>query len=340
MEEITTIKLSYREALKQGIRDAIMQNDKVFLMGEDVGNYGGSFAVSKGLLQEFGPEKIIDTPLCESAFVGAGIGAAMAGMRPIVEIMTVNFSLLAFDQVVNNAATLCHMSAGQVHLPVIIRMGCGIGKQLAAQHSHSWEPLYAMIPGLKVLAVGTHEDARTMLLLALKQNDPVTIFEYTTLLNSEAEVNMTSLPTEISKGKVRREGKDISIITYGGAVHKCLAAAEELASYGIDAEVVDLRIVRPLDEDIFLNSVRKTHKVLLVEEAWKSLSVSSEVSARISENIFYELDAPIKRLEGLEIPIPYPKHLEDASVPQIPDIVRSVKQMLQYDRVPDAQPGS
>jgi pyruvate dehydrogenase E1 component beta subunit len=174
----------------------------------------------------------------------------------------------------------------------------------------------------------------------LKQNDPVIIFEYTVLLNTEAEINMASLPTEISKGKVRREGKDISIITNGGSVHKCLSAAEQLASSGIDAEVVDLRIVRPLDEDIFLTSVKKTHKVLLVEEAWKSLGVSSEVSARISEKIFYELDAPIKRISGLEVPIPYPKHLEDASVPQVPDIIQAVKQMLQYDRVPDAQPRS
>jgi pyruvate dehydrogenase E1 component beta subunit len=317
--------ITYREALKQGLREALQNDERVFLMGEDVGRYGGAFAVSKGLLQEFGEDRIMDVPLSESGFVGAGIGAAMTGMKPIVEVMTVNFSLLALDQIVNNAATLSHMSGGQLHVPIVIRMGCGIGKQLAAQHSHSWEPIYAHFPGLIVLSVGTHEDARGMLLSALKSPDPVIIFEYTAMLNLEREIATDAGAVDISKAKVLREGKELSIITYGAGVYKCLEAAAELATIGIDAEVVDLRVLRPLDEETFLASVAKTHRVLIVEDAWRSVSISSEISSRIMEKIFYELDAPVQRLCGVEVPIPYPLHLENASVPQKDDIVNAVK---------------
>lgn len=322
-----TIKITYREALKQAIREALLTDERVFLMGEDVGRYGGAFAVSKGLLQEFGPERIMDVPLSESGFTGAGIGAALAGMRPIVEVMTVNFSLLAMDQIVNNAATLLHMSGGQLNVPVVIRMGCGIGRQLAAQHSHSWEPFYAHVPGLIVLSVGTHEDARGMLLSALKSPDPVVIFEYTFMLNMEAEIAADAGAVDITKAKVRREGKDISIITYGAGVYKCMDAAAELAASGIEAEVLDLRVLRPLDEAAVIASVAKTHRALVVEEAWRSVGLAAEISARIMEKAFYELDAPVQRLCGVEVPIPYPKHLEDASVPQKEDIVRVVKKM-------------
>jgi pyruvate dehydrogenase E1 component beta subunit len=300
-------------------------------MGEDVGRYGGAFAVSKGLLQEFGEERIMDVPLSESGFVGAGIGAALSGLKPIVEVMTVNFSLLAMDQIVNNAATLQHMSGGQLNVPIVIRMGCGIGKQLAAQHSHSWEPFYAHIPGLIVLSVGTHEDARGMLLTALKSPDPVIIFEYTSMLNLEREIDSDAGAVDISKAKILREGKDISIITYGTGVSKSLEAAAELATIGIEAEVVDLRVLRPLDEETFLASVAKTHRVLIVEDAWRSVSISSEISARIMEKAFYELDAPVQRLCGVEVPIPYPLHLEDASIPQKKDIVNAVKKMMNHD---------
>jgi pyruvate dehydrogenase E1 component beta subunit len=331
MENETRIKLTYREAIKQAIREAMKADERVFLMGEDVGRYGGAFAVSKGLLEEFGPERIMDVPLSESGFVGAGIGAALNGMRPIVEVMTVNFSLLAMDQIANNAATLLHMSGGQFNVPVVIRMGCGIGRQLAAQHSHSWEPLYAHIPGLKVLSAGTHEDARGMILGALKEPDPVVIFEYTFLLNREEEIAVDAGAVDITNARVRRQGKDISIITYGAAVYKALEAAELLAAEGVDAEVVDLRVLRPIDDATVMASVRKTHRALLVEEAWKSVNVSSEISARIMEEAFYELDAPVQRLAGIEVPIPYPKHLEDASIPQKEDIVQTVKKMLRHD---------
>jgi pyruvate dehydrogenase E1 component beta subunit len=323
-----SITISYREALKQGIKEVLSNDERTFLMGEDVGHYGGAFAVSKGLLQEFGEERIMDVPLSESGFVGAGIGAAMAGLKPIVEVMTVNFSLLAMDQIVNNGATLLHMSGGQINVPVVIRMSCGIGRQLAAQHSHSWEPFFAHIPGLTVLSAGTHEDARYLLSAAMKSLDPVIIFEYTSMLNMENEIQENPAGVDISKAKIRREGKDISIITYGTGVYKSLEAAEELASMGIDAEVVDLRVLRPLDEATFLASVSKTHRALIVEDAWRSVSISSEISARISEKAFYELDAPIKRLCGLEVPIPYPAHLEDASVPQKKDIVNEVQKIL------------
>lgn len=326
MSEI--IKITYREALKAGIREALLNDERVFLMGEDVGRYGGAFAVSKGLLKEFGEDRIMDVPLSEAGFVGAGIGASLAGVKPIVEVMTVNFALLPMDQIANNAATLLHMSGGQLNVPVVIRMSAGIGKQLAAQHSHSWEPLFAHIPGLIVVSVGTHEDARGMLHSALESPDPVIIFEYTSMLNMEAEIPSDSGPTDISRAKVRREGKDISIITYGIGVYKALEAAKRLSEQGIDAEVIDLRVLRPLDEDCFIKSVSKTHRALLVEEAWSTINVSSEVSARIMEKAFYELDAPVKRLGGIEVPIPYPLHLENASVPQVEDIESAVIKIL------------
>lgn len=331
MNDTAKVKITYREAIKQGIREALQRDERVFLMGEDVGRYGGAFAVSKGLLQEFGPDRIMDVPLSESGFVGAGIGAALNGMRPIVEVMTVNFSLLAMDQIVNNAATLLHMSGGQLHVPVVIRMSCGIGRQLAAQHSHSWEPLYAHIAGLKVLSAGTHVDARGMLLTALLDPDPIIIFEYTFLLNKEVEIDANTGAVDITRARVLREGKDISVITYGACVYKALDASKELATMGIDVEVVDLRVLRPLDDITIFNSVKKTHRVLLVEEAWGSVNVSSEVSARIVENVFYELDGPVQRLGGVEVPIPYPKHLEDASIPQQTDIINKVKKMLKHD---------
>lgn len=325
------MKITYREALKQAMREALQEDERVFLMGEDVGRYGGAFAVSKGLLQEFGPDRIMDVPLSESGFVGAGIGAALAGMRPVVEVMTVNFSLLAMDQLVNNAATLLHMSGGQLNVPVVIRMSCGTGRQLAAQHSHSWEPLYAHIPGLIVLSAGTHEDARGMLQTALKRPDPVIIFEYTAMLNLEADLPADAGAVTINRACIRKEGKDITIITYGAGVYKALDAAKELAEAGIDAEVIDLRVLRPLDNTTFLDSVKKTHRVLLVEEAWGSVNIAAEVSARIMENVFYELDAPVQRLCGTEVPMPYPKHLEDASLPQKEDIIKKIKKMLQHD---------
>ena len=320
--------ITYREAIKQALREVLLKDERTFLMGEDVGRYGGAFAVSKGLLQEFGSERIMDMPLSESAFTGTGIGAAIAGMKPIVEIMTVNFSLLAMDQIVNNAATLLHMTGGQINVPLVIRMSCGIGRQLAAQHSHSWEPLYAHIPGLIVLSAGTHADARGMLVAAIKSPDPVIIFEYTAMLNLEKEIASDAGEVDITKAKILQTGNDISIITYGSGVYKALDAANILAKEGISAEVIDVRVLRPLDIDTIVSSVSRTHHALIVEDAWKSVCVSSEIIALMMEKAFYELDAPVARLCGKEVPIPYPKHLEDACIPQINEIVSAVKKIV------------
>jgi pyruvate dehydrogenase E1 component subunit beta len=323
-----TVRLTYREAMRAALRDALLRDDRVFLMGEDVGRYGGCFAVSKGLLDEFGPERIRDTPLSESAFVGAGIGAAMAGMRPIVEIMTVNFSLLALDQIMNNAATLQHMSGGQVHVPLVIRMTTGAGRQLAAQHSHSLEGWYAHIPGLKVLVPGTVEDARGMLWPALEDPDPVLIFEHGALYGTADELPPAIEAPDIGRAAVRRIGADVSLVTYGGSLPKCLAAADELAGLGIAVEVVDLRTLRPLDDETVMASVGKTHRAVIVDEGWRTGSISAEVSARITEHAFYDLDAPVARVCSAEVPMPYAKHLEEAALPQVDRIVQAVQRVV------------
>jgi pyruvate/2-oxoglutarate/acetoin dehydrogenase E1 component len=326
--EAKTVRITYREAMRQAIREALQRDPRVFLMGEDVGRYGGCFAVSKGLLEEFGPERIRDTPLSESAFVGAGIGAALGGMRPIVEIMTVNFSLLALDQIVNNAATLLHMSGGQFNIPLVIRMTTGAGRQLAAQHSHSLEGWYAHIPGLKVLTPATVEDARGMLWTALQDPDPVLIFEHGGLYNMESELAADAGAVEIDKAAVRRSGTDVSLISYGGTLGKALQAADELAEKGVNAEVVDLRTLRPLDTATILESVVRTHRVVIIDEGWRSGGISAEISARIMEQAFYELDLPVARVCSAEVPMPYAKHLEDAALPQVQTIVDTVQQMV------------
>ncbi len=323
-----TVRITYREAMRQAIREALQRDPRVFLMGEDVGKYGGCYAVSKGLLEEFGPERIRDTPLSESAFVGAGIGAAMGGMRPIVEIMTVNFSLLALDQIVNNAATILYMSGGQFNIPLVIRMTTGAGRQLAAQHSHSLEGWYAHIPGLKILTPATLEDARGMLWTALEDPDPVLIFENGALYNMEGEMAADAGAVDIDKAAIRRPGTDISLMTYGGTLGKTLEAAAELARAGVNAEVVDLRTLRPLDDATILDSVTRTHRALIVDEGWRSGSISAEISARIMERAFYELDAPVARVCSAEVPIPYAKHLEDAALPQVPAIVEAARAMV------------
>jgi pyruvate dehydrogenase E1 component beta subunit len=323
-----TLRITYREAMREAIRDALIRDPRVFLMGEDVGRYGGCFAVSKGLLEEFGPERIRDTPLSESAFVGAGIGAAMGGMRPIVEIMTVNFSLLALDQIVNNAATILHMSGGQFNIPLVIRTTTGAGRQLAAQHSHSLEGWYAHIPGIKVLTPATLEDARGMLWTALADPDPVLIFEHGNLYNMEGEMAADAGPVDIDHAAVRRPGADVSLITYGGTLGKVMAAAEELAAVGIDAEVLDLRTLRPLDTDAIVDSVTRTHRAVIIDEGWRSGSISAEVSARIMEGAFYELDAPVARVCSAEVPMPYSKHLEDAALPQVAVIVETARSLV------------
>ena len=321
--------VTYREAMKLALIEAFDRDPRVFLMGEDVGHYGGCYAVTKGLLQRYGAERIRDTPLSESAFVGAGIGAALGGMRPIVEVMTVNFSLLALDQILNNAATLRHMSGGQFEIPLVIRMATGAGRQLAAQHSHSLEVWYAHIPGLKVLAPGTVEDARSMLWPALQDPNPVILFEHANLYNMEGPLPAPGAPSDPFCAKIRRPGRHLSIITYGGSLPKCLAAADLLAAEGVDAEVVDLRCLRPLDDATVLASVRRTHRALVVDEGWRTAGLAAELSARITEQAFYDLDAPVARLCSAEVPIPYAKHLEDAALPHVDTIAAAARALAE-----------
>lgn len=323
-----TVTMTYREAVREAIREAMLADERVFLMGEDVGRYGGCYAVSKGLITEFGEERIRDTPLSESGFVGAGIGAALGGMRPIVEVMTVNFSLLALDQIVNTAALLLHMSGGQFNVPIVIRMATGAGRQLAAQHSHSLEGWYAHVPGLKVIAPATIEDARWMLATALADPDPVIMFEHAAMYGMKGEMPANGAPVDIETARVRRIGTDVTVVTHGGSLWKVLEAADSLAEQGLSAEVIDLRSLRPLDTDTIVDSVVKTHRLVVVDEGWKTAGLSAEIVALVTEEALWELDAPVKRVCGVEVPIPYAKHLEEASIPQVSGIEAAVRAVV------------
>jgi pyruvate dehydrogenase E1 component beta subunit len=285
--------------------------------------------VSKGLLEEFGPDRIRDTPLSELGFVGMGVGAALGGMRPIVEIMTVNFSLLALDPIVNTAAMLHHMSGGQFSVPLVIRMATGAGRQVAAQHSNSFEAWYAHVPGLRVLAPATLDDARGMLKLALANPDPVIIFEHAQLYNLTGELSESeAIFMDIGSSRVRREGTDVCLITHGGSLPKSLKAAEELVGLGISAEVLDLRVLRPLDDAGIVASVRKCHRAVVVSEGWRSGNLAAELMARIYEQAYADLVAPVVRVCSEEVPIPYARHLEEAALPQVPKIVAAVLDLM------------
>jgi pyruvate dehydrogenase E1 component beta subunit len=310
--------ITYREALRLALDEALAKDERVFLMGEDVGKYGGTYAVSKGLLEKYGPERVRDTPLSELGFTGAGIGAALGGMRPIVEVMTVNFSLLALDQIVNTAALLRHMSGGQFSVPLVVRMSTGAGRQLAAQHSHSLEGWYGHIPGIKIVAPSTVDDARGMLAAALADPDPVLLFEYPALFETKGEASGEAV--DIASSKVRRTGSKVTLVTYGGCLPKALKAAEE-----VDGEVIDLRVLRPLDLAPVIESVKKTRRAVIVDEGWRSGGLAAEVMARLMEQAFYELDAPVARVCSEEVPVPYAKHLEEAALPQPEKIVAAVK---------------
>ena len=320
-------KTTYREAIRAAMREAMRTDPRVFLMGEDVGRYGGAFAVSLGLLDEFGPERIRDTPLSESGFLGAGIGAALGGMRPIVEIMTVNFSLLALDQLVNHAATLRHMSGGQFSVPLVVRMASGGGRSLAAQHSHSFEGWYAHIPGIKVVTPATAADAKGLLLAALQEPDPVVVLEHATLYPVEGD-DTPDVPMEIGLAAARRSGQHLTLVAYGGSLPKTMKAADALAKDGIEAEVIDLRTLRPLDMDTVVASIAKTHRAVVIDEMWKTGSFAGEVMARIMELAFDQLDAPVARVCSREVPMPYAKHMEEAALPQVERIVAAAKGLL------------
>ncbi|MCC6215464.1 MAG: alpha-ketoacid dehydrogenase subunit beta [Polyangiaceae bacterium] len=313
--------MTYREAVRGALRQILASDPRAFLLGEDVGKYGGAYAVSKGLLAELGPAKVRDTPLCESTFVGAGIGAAIGGARPIVEVMTVNFSLLALDQIVNNAATLRHMSGGQVAVPLVVRMATGAGRQLAAQHSHSLENWYAHVPGVKVVAPATPQDARDLLLAAYADPNPVFVFEHVLSYPLEGEVDETSGAAPLGRAIVRRAGTQLTIVAWGGSLPKALAAAEALAAEGVDAAVIDLRTLRPLDLEAIGASVRATRRLLVVDEGWKTGSLAGEIVAQVVETVFFDLDAPPARVCSREVPIPYAAHLEAAALPSVERIV-------------------
>ena len=320
--------MTYREAVRAALREALQVDSRTLLIGEDVGRYGGAFACSLGLIEEFGAERVRDAPLSEPAFVGAGVGAALGGLRPIVEIMTGNFSLLALDQLVNGAAFLRHMSGGQFSVPLVVRMASGAGRRVAAQHSNSFECWYAHVPGITVLAPATVQDARYMLRAALREPDPVLLFEHVMLYTSTGEVEELEDAGDIRRAAVRRAGTDISLITYGGSLPKALEAASELSQVNIDAEVIDLRCLRPLDTATILASVAKTHRALIVDEGWKTGSLSGEVMAQIMEGAFDDLDAPVARVCSADVPIPYACHLEDAALPTVETIVNTTKEVL------------
>jgi pyruvate dehydrogenase E1 component beta subunit len=318
------MKMTYREALREGLKLALDADPRVFIVGEDIGAYGGTYAVTKGFLEKYGPERIMDAPLSENGFTGIGIGAALGGLRPIVEIMTVNFSLLALDQILNSAATYRYMSGGQISVPLVIRMTTGGGRQLGAQHSNSFEGWFAHIPGIKILTPATVEDARIFLYFALKDNDPVLIFEHALLLNRTEEVSDSPVMKNPYQAEVKKSGESLTLITYGGMLHSSMEASKEFEG----VEVIDLRCLRPLDNETIFASVRKTHRVLIVDEGWKSGSLSAEISARIMETCFFELDAPVQRLCRKEIPMPYARHLENTAIPQVKDISTKIKEML------------
>lgn len=320
--------MTYREAMREAIKEALQRDDRVFLLGEDVGYYGGAFGVSKGLVEEFGEERVRDTPLSESGFVGTGIGAALGGMRPIIEVMTVNFSMLAMDQIVNTAATLLHMSGGQFNVPVVIRMATGAGRQLGAQHSLSLENWYAHVPGLKVVVPATIDDARGMLWTALEDPDPVVMFEHAGLYNREGELTVDGDPVDIDTAAVHRRGDDVTLITYGAHLFTCLDAADELEDAGIDAGVVELRSLRPLDVDTFAASVEETGRAVIVDDGWKSGGIGAEVGMQLVEEVFFCLDAPISRVCRQEVPMPYAGHLEEAALPQIEDVVEAAETLV------------
>ncbi|MCS6948095.1 MAG: pyruvate dehydrogenase complex E1 component subunit beta, partial [Steroidobacteraceae bacterium] len=289
-------EMSYREAIRESLREALAADPRVMLIGEDVGRYGGTYAVSQGLLEEFGPQRVRDAPLSELGFTGAGVGAALGGLRPIIEIMSVNFSLLALDQIVNSAATLRYMSGGQLSVPLVIRMATGAGRQLAAQHSHSFDGWFAHVPGIKVLSPATITDARYAVPIALADPDPVIVLEHVRLYSTRGPLLTAPTVQETWRACVRRAGRDVTLIAWGGMVTVALTAAERLAAQEIEAEVIDLRCLRPLDVERIVESVRRTHRAVVIDEAWRTASFAAEICACLAEQALYQLDAPVARV--------------------------------------------
>ncbi|MGI8926986.1 MAG: alpha-ketoacid dehydrogenase subunit beta [Tepidiformaceae bacterium] len=322
-------EMRMREALREALREEMQRDERVFLMGEDIGAYGGSYAVTRGLQEEFGSERVRDTPISESAIVGAGVGAALSGLRPMVEIMTINFSLVAMDQIINNASKFHYMSGGQFNVPLVLRMASGGGSQLGATHSHSFEGMYAHFPGLKVVCPAFPADAKGLLKRAFRDDNPVIFIEHSALYGTKGEVPAEEHILEFGKANVVREGTDVTLIGYSGSVHQALRAAEMLREQeDLSAEVIDLRTLRPLDMETVVQSVQKTNRAVVVEDDWKFGGFGGELSAQIMERAFDWLDAPVARVSGKDTPTPYNRNLEFAALPSEEDVVEAVLAML------------
>ena len=323
-------EMRMREALREALREEMIRDERVFLMGEDIGAYGGSYTVTRGLLEEFGPDRVKDTPISESGIVGAGIGAALSGLRPMVEIMTINFSLVAIDQIINNASKFLYMSAGQFNVPLVLRMASGGGSQLGATHSHSFEGMYAHFPGLKVVCPSNPADAKGLLKQAFRDENPVIFIEHSALYSMKGEVpDDPDFRIPFGQARIAREGTDVTIVGYSGSVHQALRAAAMLEEQDkISAEVIDLRCLRPLDMETVIASVKKTNRAVIVEDDWKFGGFGGELSAQIMERAFDWLDAPVARVSGKDVPMPYNRNLEFAALPSEEDVVEAVLAML------------
>ena len=321
-------RITMREAISQALWEEMERDQKVFILGEEVGIWGGTYAVTKGFYDHFGEKRVKDTPIAEAAIIGAAIGAALTGLRPVAELMTINFAFSAMDHIVNQAAKLHYMFSGQFLLPLVIRAVGGGGRQLAATHSQTPDAIFAHFPGLKVVSPGTPEDAKGLLKASIRSNDPVLFIEHATMYQVRGEVPEGDYTIPIGKSKVQRSGKDVTVVAYSKGLEISLKAAEILAQDGIDVEVVDLRTLRPLDMEPVLESFKKTNRAVIVEEGWKSFGVGAEVSSRIYEEAFDYVDAPIKRVAQKEVPLPYNRTLEQMALPQVEDVVRAVKEVF------------
>jgi pyruvate dehydrogenase E1 component beta subunit len=321
-------RITMREAISQALMEEMERDERVYILGEEVGVWGGTYAVTKGFYDKFGAERVKDTPIAEAAIIGAAIGAALTGLRPVAELMTINFAFSAMDHIVNQAAKLHYMFGGQFVLPMVIRAPGGGGRQLGATHSQTPDAVFAHFPGLKVVAPATPEDAKGMLKAAIRSDDPVLFIEHATLYQTRGEVPDGDYTIPLGKSKLQRPGQDVTIVTYSKMLDASMRAAEQLAKEGIQAEIVDLRSLRPLDMGPVLESFKKTNRAVIVEEGWRSYGVGSEVAARIYEEAFDYVDMPIKRVAQQEVPLPYNRTLEQMALPQVDDIVKAVKEVM------------
>jgi len=321
-------EITYRDAIRDALREEMTRDERVFIMGEEVGIWGGSYAVTQGMLREFGENRVRDTPIAEGLIVGAGIGAAMAGLRPVCELMTINFALLASDMIINHAAKLHYMFAGQVRVPLVVRAVGGSGRQLAATHSQSLEVMFAYVPGLKVVMPATPYDAKGLLKAAIRDENPVLFIEHSLLYPMKGEVPEGDYTVPIGVSDVKREGSDVTIVAYSRMVQVALEAAQKLEAEGISAEVIDLRTLRPLDTEPLIRSFMKTNHAVVVEEDWKTYGIGAEIACQVYEQAFGYLDAPIKRVAGTEVPMPYAKNLESMAIPTVGDVVRAAKELV------------